>query len=190
MSQESRTSLHIESMRLNLDGRVYENPHMIVVGLKRLTGEISFGIVKIDGEFDTLPQASSSEDVVEVSSGGTFESDISGSGVISLNELEDGYIVEFSRITIKFDVDETTSKVGIKVPKIGTLRASKLLLDISGNVSINLIVSPFVVGAITLSNDGKIKITAGDEIKITSELEDSGAGESRQLQIQRASGRA
>ncbi|MGC9111920.1 hypothetical protein [Acidilobus sp.] len=177
-------------MRLNLDGRVYENPHMIVVGLKKLTGEISFGIVKIDGEFDTLPQASSSEDVVEVSSGGTFESDVSGSGVISLNELEDGYIIEFSKVTIKFDVDEATGKVSIKVPRIGTLKASKLLLDVSGSVSINLIVSPFVVGAITLSNDGRIKITAGDEVKITSELEDSSVGGSKQLQVQRASGRA
>ncbi|MFP3080287.1 MAG: hypothetical protein RXR09_02025 [Acidilobus sp.] len=189
MSQENRVSLQIDNMKLNLDGRVYESSHMIVVGLKRLSGEVSFGTVKVKGEFDLLPQASTVEDVVEVSAGGTFESDAYG-GSVAINELEDGYLIEFNKLTIKFDVDESTGKVSVKIPRLEPIKASKLLFDIKGTISLNMIVSPFVVGAMTLVNDGKIKITAGDEVKITTEPGEGGANKSKELQIQRAQGRA
>lgn len=185
MPEQLKATLHIDNMKVNLDGRVYEAPHVIITGLAKANGSIESGNVKIDGEFNGLPQVNSIEDLVEISSEGNFESDLLGSGIVSISELEDGYVIEFNKLTVRFDVDESSDKVSVRIPKIGELKSAKLSIEIEGDVSFNLVLSPFITGAITVRGPSRLKIIAGEEVKITNESE-ARVGGTKEVQVQKA----
>jgi len=175
--------VHVEDMRVKVDGRLYENPHIIIVGVSHLAGEIAPRAVRIDARFDGYPRIDQLDEVLRVSMGGDFMADLTGSGVSTALETEEGYIIEGSRITIRFEVDEQSEKVIVKIPRVGTLKAEKLTISINKEASLNLISSPFVLGALTLAGPVRLTVTiSGDSVGIST----SEGGETRRKEIQSA----
>jgi len=180
--------IHLENMKVNVDGRIYENPHVIIVGASHVSGEVSPEAVRLDAKFVGFPKVELVEDAVKINMGGDFEADVSGASLTRVTEREDGYVLEGSKITVRFDVDELTNKVTVKVPRVGALKSDRLLLGLSGEVSVNIIVSPFVVGAVTLSGPTKVRVAvSGDKVGIYTSEE---GGEESEVELQKvATGR-
>ncbi|MGC9071648.1 MAG: hypothetical protein ACP5HK_02995 [Acidilobus sp.] len=176
--------IHLENMRVSVDGRLYENPHVIILGASHLSGEIAPGLVRVDAKFNGYPKVEQGEEALKIGTGGDFMADITGVGITSISELEEGYIIEGLRVTVRFEVDEQAEKVVVKVPRVGTIKAERLTLNLDKETSANIILSPFVLGAMTLSGPVKLRVTvSGDRVSIyTSE----GGAEDRKVEIRKA----
>ena len=187
-TDDVKVLIHIENMKVNVDGRVYENPHVIIVGASQISGEISPGLVRIDARFDGLPKVEMSEDALKIGMGGDFVADVTGSGVSSASEQEEGYVIEGSRLTVRFEVDEQAEKVTVKIPRVGSIKSERLSLSIGGEVSMNIILSPFVIGAITVSGPSRLTVTvSSDRVGLST---GEGQDERREVRLQRAAERA
>lgn len=187
-TDDVKVLIHIENMKVNVDGRVYENPHVIIVGASQISGEISPGLVRIDARFDGLPKVEMSEDALKIGMGGDFVADVTGSGVSSASEQEEGYVIEGSRLTVRFEVDEQAEKVTVKIPRVGSIKSERLSLSIGGEVSMNIILSPFVIGAITVGGPSRLTVTvSSDRVGLST---GEGQDERREVRLQRAAERA
>ena len=187
-TDDVKVLIHIENMKVNVDGRIYENPHVIIVGASQISGEISPGLVRIDARFDGLPKVEMSEDALKIGMGGDFVADVTGSGVSSASEQEEGYVIEGSRLTVRFEVDEQAEKVTVKIPRVGSIKSERLSLSIGGEVSMNIILSPFVIGAITVGGPSRLTVTvSSDRVGLST---GEGQDERREVRLQRAAERA
>lgn len=187
-TDDVKVLIHIENMKVNVDGRIYENPHVIIVGASQISGEISPGLVRIDARFDGLPKVEMSEDALKIGMGGDFVADVTGSGVSSASEQEEGYVIEGSRLTVRFEVDEQAEKVTVKIPRIGSIKSERLSLSIGGEASMNIILSPFVIGAITVSGPSRLTVTvSSDRVGLST---GEGQDERKEVRLQRAAERA
>ena len=187
-TDDVKVLIHIENMKVNVDGRIYENPHVIIVGASQISGEISPGLVRIDARFDGLPKVEMSEDALKIGMGGDFVADVTGSGVSSASEQEEGYVIEGSRLTVRFEVDEQAEKVTVKIPRVGSIKSERLSLSIGGEASMNIILSPFVIGAITVSGPSRLTVTvSSDRVGLST---GEGQDERKEVRLQRAAERA
>mgnify|MGYP001772632187 CR=1 FL=1 len=183
-TDDVKVLIHLENMKVNVDGRVYENPHVIVVGASQLSGEVAPGAVRLDARFDGYPKVELAEDALKISSGGDFMADVAGTGVLGVTEQEEGYVIEGSRVTVRFEVDEQAEKVAVKVPRVGVIKSERLVLGLEGEASINLMLSPFVIGALTIGGPVKLKVTvSADKVSLST---GEGQGERKEVQLQRA----
>ncbi len=183
-TDDVKVLIHIENMKINVDGRVYENPHVIIVGASQISGEIAPGLVRIDARFNGLPKVEMSEEALKIGAGGDFVADVMGSKIVSANEQEDGYVIEGSRVTVRFEVDEQAEKVTVKIPRVGSIKSERLALLIEGEASMNVILSPFVIGALTVDGPSRLVVTvSSDRVGLST---GEGQGERKGVRLQRA----
>jgi hypothetical protein len=58
----------------------------------------------------------------------------------------------------------------MKVPNVGALRTNKLYIDLEGEISSNIIVQPFIIGAISVRGPIKVKVqVSGDSVRVLRE---------------------
>jgi len=110
------------------------------------------------------------EAIKVVSSGSEFFIDVLGEKTKNEAETEEGYILSGDIITIKFESDENGEELLMKVPNVGALRTNKLYIDLEGEISSNIIVQPFIIGAISVRGPIKVKVqVSGDSVRVLRE---------------------
>jgi len=166
MKLNSVIIVKFENNRLSVDGRDYNSTHALILGAEKLAGEIEGERLRIEAYFKDKPQVDNiSEETIKISS---FESEfvVDGLGrrLKGATKLEEGYLLVGELVTIKFESDESSSEVIIKLPRVGPLKVNKFYVDLKGHISSNIISSPFVIGEITVRGPTRIKVQVSDSI--------------------------
>ncbi len=162
-----RTSQYItvivENNRITVAGRVYESSHALLIGADRLNAYISHDRVRVEAYFPLDSQVESHiEDVVKVvAPGEKYEVDTLGSRISEVS-LKEGFIVRGQVVSIKFEGDEDSGDIVVKIPRVKKLRAKKLELKSGRKTSMNIITVPFTIGIIT-AQDATFSIKLVDE---------------------------
>ncbi|MCE4607979.1 MAG: hypothetical protein F7B61_03345 [Caldisphaeraceae archaeon] len=166
MKLNSVAIVKFEGNRLSVDGRNYNSTHALILGAEKLAGEIEEERLRIEAYFRDKPQVDNiSEETIKISSfDSEFAVDSLGRRLESATELEEGYLLAGELVTVKFESDESSSGVIIKLPKVGSLKVNKFYVDLRGHVSSNIISSPFVIGEITVKGPTRIKVQVSDNI--------------------------
>jgi len=157
---EQKVRVDIESGKVRVLGRTYEVEHVLVIGASHIEATIEGSSLRIILYFPENPLVDEQGDIVKISRvGAVYEVNTSGDN-IDVRE-EDGEIsLGGGVISIKFEADDDT--VVVKVPQKGKIRASKLVLKGDGNVSLNIITRPFIVGILSVRN-ATIKMAKKDD---------------------------
>ena len=178
MTPQQNVEVKIEGIRVNVEGRVLDGSHFIIAGASEIRGEVGFeppeqetewsekGLIKLTLRFGALPQVEMEEEVIKVTLGAA--PDFTSSGSVKLTELEDGYEIQSDRLTVKFEVDEDSRKVILKVPRLGSLKASRLRIEVKSDTSMNVVLRPIIMGAISFRDLGRARLVVSDsEIVLT-----------------------
>ena len=157
---EQKVRVDIESGRVRVLGRTYEVEHVLVVGASHIEASIEGSNLRISLYFSVHPQIDEQSDLVKVSkAGAVYEVNTSGDDV-RVKEEAGEISLEGGVVSIKFEADDDT--VVVKVPQKGKIRAAKLELKGGGNVSLNIITRPFIVGILSVKN-ARIKLAKKDD---------------------------
>ncbi len=157
---EQKVRVDIESGKVRVLGRTYEVEHVLVVGASHIEAEIDGNGLRIILYFPENPVVEDQSDIVKISRmGAAYEVNTSGDN-INVKEEAGEISLKGGIVSIKFEADDDT--VVVKVPQKGKIRAAKLLLKGDGNVSLNIITRPFIVGILTVKN-AAIKMAKEDD---------------------------
>lgn len=157
---EQKVRVDIESGKVRVLGRTYEVEHVLVIGASHIEANIEGSSLKIILYFPENPLVDEQGDLVKVSrAGAVYEVNTSGDNV-EVKEEAGEVSLEGKVVSIKFEADDDT--VVVKVPQKGKIRASKLVLKGSGEVSLNIITKPFIVGILSV-REAAIKMAKKDD---------------------------
>lgn len=169
MKSKEPIKVEIDNSKLSVDGRSYDTTHVLIQGAQEISGEITGSQVKMTALFADLPQVEPTmEEATKVAANGSeFIVDVLGDKIQSSLETEEGYILSGDIITIKFESDENGEDIIIKIPKVGSIKTNKLSLQLEGELSTNIMMQPFIIGAISVKGPTKVKIqVSGESITI------------------------
>jgi predicted heme/steroid binding protein len=172
MKAKDQIKVDIDNSKIIVDGRNYDSTHVLIQGANQVSGEINASQVKLTVIFKEMPQVEPTmeEAIKVVSSGSEFFIDVLGEKTKNEAETEEGYILSGDIITIKFESDENGEELLMKVPNVGALRTNKLYIDLEGEISSNIIVQPFIIGAISVRGPIKVKVqVSGDSVRVLRE---------------------
>ncbi|MFP3241528.1 hypothetical protein [Caldisphaera sp.] len=172
MKAKDQIKVDIDNSKIIVDGRNYDSTHVLIQGANQVSGEINASQVKLAVIFKEMPQVEPTmeEAIKVVSSGSEFFIDVLGEKTKNEAETEEGYILSGDIITIKFESDENGEELLMKVPNVGALRTNKLYIDLEGEISSNIIVQPFIIGAISVRGPIKVKVqVSGDSVRVLRE---------------------
>jgi len=172
MKAKDQIKVDIDNSKIIVDGRNYDSTHFLIQGANQVSGEINASQVKLAVIFKEMPQVEPTmeEAIKVVSSGSEFFIDVLGEKTKNEAETEEGYILSGDIITIKFESDENGEELLMKVPNVGALRTNKLYIDLEGEISSNIIVQPFIIGAISVRGPIKVKVqVSGDSVRVLRE---------------------
>ncbi|MGC9135106.1 MAG: hypothetical protein C0171_02990 [Caldisphaera sp.] len=172
MKRKDQIKVDIDNSKIVVDGRNYDATHVLIQGGHQLSGEINPSQVKLTIIFDDTPQVEPTmeEAMKVVANGSEFFIDVLGEKTKNEAETEEGYILSGDVVTIKFESDENGEDLLIKVPKVGALRTNKLYIDLEGEISSNIMIQPFIIGAISVRGPIKVKVqVSGDSIRVLRE---------------------
>ena len=195
MAPQQSVEVKIEGARVNVEGRVLDGSHFIIAGASEVEGEVGFepseqetewgekGLIRVTLKFGALPQVEMEEEVIKVTLGAM--PDFTSSSDVRFTELEEGYEVQGDRLTVKFEVDEDSRKVILKVPRLGSLKASRLRIGVKSEASINIVLRPIIMGAISFRELGRARLIVSDSEIVLTNTEVS--GEAKEAAVQSAS---
>ncbi len=155
---ESRSSIKVsvENTRITVAGRVYEAAHVLVVGARRLAVTVENEVVKVNAEFDELPETKPNEgDTLRISRPGRKYDSIHESS-ISIKRDSNVVTARGKGLIIKFESDNM--RVTAKIQDREKLKGSKLRIESTVEGSLNVMSSPFVIGALYFP--GEVESTA------------------------------
>lgn len=172
MKTNDHIKVDLDNSKISVDGRNYDTTHVLVQGASEISGEITGSQVKLSIMFEELPQVEPTmEEAIKISSSKSeFLVDPLGEKVKSFMETEEGYILTGDIVTMKFESDENSEEIIVKIPKVGNLKTSKLSLNLDGELTLNIMLSPFIIGAVSIKGPTKVKVqVSGDSIRILKE---------------------
>ncbi|MGC8621308.1 MAG: hypothetical protein ACP5U0_05250 [Caldisphaera sp.] len=182
MKPKDLIKVELDNTKVSVDGRNYDSTHILLIGASKIAGELAGTQIKIDAYFENQPQVEPTmEEATKIyANGSEFVVDVLGERVQKVIESEEGYEIIGDVITIKFESEENSDEVTVKIPRVGSLKTSKLNIDLEGDLSSNIMLSPFVIGEISLKGPTKVKIqVSGDAIKVLKDDTKSGSEEKK-----------
>ncbi|PMP60991.1 MAG: hypothetical protein C0201_01380 [Caldisphaera sp.] len=182
MKPKDLIKVKLDNTKVSVDGRNYDSTHILLIGASKIAGELAGTQIKIDAYFENQPQVEPTmEEATKIyANGSEFVVDVLGERVQKVIESEEGYEIIGDVITIKFESEENSDEVTVKIPRVGSLKTSKLNIDLEGDLSSNIMLSPFVIGEISLKGPTKVKIqVSGDAIKVLKDDTKSGSEEKK-----------
>lgn len=150
-SRNDVITVKVEGSKINVAGRRYESAHVMILNAEALEMTVLPSKMSINAHFSDLPEIQDSTPyILKVGSrGATLELDLEGNTVRSIRE-DDNIVVEAELLTFKFETSEGGEKVVFKMPRLGPLQASMLIVESSSPASINAIMDPFIIGVASI----------------------------------------
>ncbi|MEM1938864.1 MAG: hypothetical protein QXI24_03590 [Acidilobaceae archaeon] len=157
----------VENNKVNVAGRVYETSHTLLIGASELTATISYGSVRVEASFMLPPNVESQvDDVIKVSDPeAKYEVDTTGSRIAEIHHNE-GYIIRGEVVSIRFESEDETGNIIVKVPKLKRLKAKKVEFKSSKKTTLNIMTMPFIIGVISVHDSTCIVKHIDDTIVI------------------------
>ena len=166
MRLEQKITVKIYNSKVVVGGREYDVPHALIIGADSVRAEISPDKVYIEASFDRLPETEKqNDDIIKVvKSNSRYEVDTVGE-TVELEVEGSTFKVQGRVVSIRFDVDY--DRVSVKLPKTEKMSGGKMKILVEGySSSINVIITPFVMGIMNIYN-AKCSASTDDSKGIT-----------------------
>lgn len=164
-------NVSIENGKVNVAGRTYDSPHTLLIGAEGVKAEISHGKVRVEANFASLPSVESQgEEIVKVYRPDVkYEVDTLGEKLDEYGESGEGYTLKGRVVSIKFESDEYSEGIVVKIPRLARLKVKELRISSARVTALNIITIPFTVGILTTYNSTcKVKVLGeAAEVQIT-----------------------
>lgn len=156
---ESRSSIRVsvENTKITVAGRVYEAAHVLVLGAQKLSLIVENEGVRVNAEFDELPDTRPNEgDTLRVAKPG-YKYDTPPVEPDIHIRREGNVVTAVGRgLVIKFESDNL--RVKVKIQDKERLTCNRLKIESTVEGTLNVMSSPFVIGA--LHFPGRVESTA------------------------------
>ncbi|MCS7106883.1 MAG: hypothetical protein NZ902_02100 [Acidilobaceae archaeon] len=143
----------IENRRVSVSGREHESSHVLLVGANVLSADISYEGVKVEAAFTSFPSVDPTDrDVLMISDPNSkYEVDVLGERVEEVRQ-EEVLVIRGELVSIKFEIEEETGSVIVKLPKLKKIKAKRLRINSRKKTTLNMITSPFTMGVMSVYN--------------------------------------
>lgn len=143
----------VENRRVNVSGREHETGHVILVGAEALVAEINYEFTRAEASFTAYPSVEFIErDVLKVSDpNARYEVDVLGERIKEVRQ-EEAYVLKGDLVSIKFEVDDETGSVIVKIPKLKKLKVKSLHIKSQRKTTLNVMTFPFTIGVLSVYN--------------------------------------
>lgn len=171
LKPKTQIEVLIDNTKVEVAGRRYEAPHILVIGASRSHLEVKPGEVKVKAGFDELPYVEIHEDefIKVYREGSRYEVDVLGDRIKEIRDEADGKVISGDLVTIRFEADEPGNAIIVKPPKLERIKAKSLEIKSNASTSLNIIVLPFIVGVMSVSGSMKMVVKqVRDKVEIVS----------------------
>ena len=171
LKSKSKVEVLIDNTRVEVAGRRYEAPHILIIGASRSHLEVKPGEVKVKASFDELPYVEIHEDefIKVYREGSRYEVDVLGDRIREIRDEADTKIISGDVVTIRFEAEEPSNSIVVKLPRLDRIKARSLEIKSSADTSLNIIVLPFIIGVMSVSGSMKMMVKqVSDKVEITS----------------------
>ncbi len=147
LESKSSIKVSVENTRITVAGRVYEAAHVIVLGAQKLSLIVENEGVRVNAEFDKLPETRPNEgDTLRIARPGRRYEAPPGESDIYIRKEGNVMTAVGKGLVIKFESDNL--RVTAKIQDKEKFTGKRLKIESSVEGVLNVMSSPFVIGVL------------------------------------------